>query len=137
MQVDIQSFHELLMELERKVWALTPPARTIVGIKRSGLIPGVFLSEKLGLPFFTNTELKPPRECPETPVVVVDTTCWTGKSLRKACLRLVRLGIAEELICTAVLFEQRGIAPPWQNYLALRAAETIPTFWFQRCAKDE
>jgi len=131
MQVGVETFCELLDALRAEVQALQPRPRTVVGVKRSGLIPGVYLSEQLGLPFLVNTELKTVRRVPGTPVVIVDTTCWTGRSIRRTVARLARFGVEADEVWAVVLYGRTTLEPPCRNYIALRGCETIPVYWFQ------
>lgn len=136
MRVSADEFLEALRVMLAAVRELSPPPGTIVGIKRSGLIPAVYLSEKLKLPMLVDSELKRREVVPTVPVLVVDTTYWTGKSLRKAVARLRRLGIADGDIFTLVIYQRRDAQPELENHRALELVGTIPVFWYDHSYPD-
>ena len=137
MQVSAEEYLVALREMLEAVRQLPQQPGTIVGIKRSGLIPAVFLSEKLKLPMLVDSELKQREALPTTPVLVVDTTYWTGKSLRKTVARLRRLGISDGQIFTLVAYQRRDAQPQEENHRALALVDTIPVFWYQHSPQDE
>jgi orotate phosphoribosyltransferase len=137
MRVSPEEFLVALRGMLAAARELTPAPGTIVGIKRSGLMPAVYLSEKLKLPMLVDSELKRREAVPATPVLVVDTTYWTGKSLRKTVARLRRLGIADGDICTLVAYQRRDAQPKLENHRALALVDTIPVFWYHHSYPDE
>jgi hypothetical protein len=119
------ALNELLLSRAR---ALIPFPDSVVGMKRSGLFPAVFLSEQLRLPMLVNTELDSypyPRLCRP---LVVDTTAWTGSSLRRACARLERLGVTE--VRVLVMFARRDPPPQLPGLEWLEQCTRIPRLWY-------
>jgi len=101
----------------------------VVGIKRSGLFPAVFISHALGIPMFINTEVK------SIPVkykriLFVDTTIDTGKTLRGAMSRLLD---GDHKIFTAVLYRSQR-APEVDFCIA--TVNAICTFFYEKGYKD-
>lgn len=112
-----------------------PPFHALLAIKRSGWVLGVILSHALGLPVFAKVEVDniPPKL---TRILIVDTSSWTGRSIRRAFSTLESHAHAE---CTAaVLMIKRGLVfPPEMNVVAESECDGIPRFFFHPDFKYE
>jgi hypoxanthine phosphoribosyltransferase len=76
----------------------------VLGVKRSGLFPAVYLSHRLGLPMFADAEAG---AIPErlVRVLLVDSVVRTGRSLERVKRRLLRRG---KRVTTAVLYKENS-----------------------------
>jgi orotate phosphoribosyltransferase len=123
-----ERYLELIEQLLARAASLPQAPDSVVGMKRSGLFPAVYLSEQLRLPMFANTELSgfpfPRLSRP----LLVDTTAWTGGSLRRTIARLERCGVSQ--VQVLVMFARLDPPPsvPGLNYL--EQAERIPRLWY-------
>ena len=79
-------------------------ADAVVGIKRSGFFPAVFLSHQLGLPMFADAETD---QIPPTlkTLLLVDAVARTGKTMERVKRRLLRAG---KDVVTAVLYKENS-----------------------------
>lgn len=78
----------------------------IVALKRSGFIPGVYLSNMNTLPLFTPSEISSiPQKFKK--VLVVDDKVCTGKSIRKVANQVRRAGFICKTVCIYVESEFR------------------------------
>jgi hypoxanthine phosphoribosyltransferase len=123
-----ERYFALLDALRDATRALEPAPDCVVGIKRSGLFPAVYLSQQCDLPMFINTELAsfpyPRLSAP----LVVDTTAWTGATIRRAIARLQRRGVSEVRVLVMIARES---PPPQVERLAwLETARHVPRFWY-------
>jgi hypoxanthine phosphoribosyltransferase len=101
-------------------------AHCVVGIKRSGLFPAVFLSHALTLPMFACAEIDAiPRELER--VLLVDTVVRTGRSIEKPKRRLLRAGHA---VTVAVLYRENGSDYPADHFLESYPA--LVHFFYER-----
>lgn len=98
----------------------------VVGIKRSGLFPGVYLSHQLGRPFFADVEIdKIPAELPR--VLLVDAVVRSGRTMERVRRRLLRL---EKSVTTAVLYRERDTAYPVDHWL--EAHDDLVHFFYEK-----
>lgn len=128
--VSRERYFDLLDRLLELARTLTPAVDSVVGVKRSGLFPAVYLSQQLELPMFINTELAGfPYPRLQRPLVV-DTSAWTGESLRRTLARLARRGVAEARC--AVLLARAEPPPQLPGLLWLETASHVPRFWYYK-----
>jgi adenine/guanine phosphoribosyltransferase-like PRPP-binding protein len=126
--VDAQRFFELLESMTAVAAELSPPVDSLIGVKRSGLFPAVYLSERLDLPLFLSTELAS-FPCPKfTQPLIVDTTCWSGATLRRLTRRLEQRGAS--LVRSLVMFARQEPYPDVANLQQLELAASVPRFWY-------
>lgn len=126
--VSRERYFELLDRLRERARALDPPPDCVVGVKRSGLFPAVYLSQQLELPMFINTELANFPYPRLARPLVVDTSAWTGESLRRSLARLARRGVAEARC--AVLLARAAPPPDVPGLMWLETAPSVPRFWY-------
>lgn len=102
----------------------------VVGIKRSGLFPAVYLSHVFKLPMFTDGEAKvfpyPKFQFP----LLVDATVWTGKSLRRAAARLERAGVPASNLQALAAWVRADPLPTVAGLQFLEATDRIMHFWY-------
>jgi adenine/guanine phosphoribosyltransferase-like PRPP-binding protein len=133
--VSAERFVELLEELRAAALQLNPRPDAVVGIKRSGLFPAVYLSQQLKLPMFTDYEAQqfpyPRLALP----LVVDTVAWSGGSLRHTLRQLQQAGVQQAQVL--VMFVRAEPAPTLEAYAPmvgqlryLYQASAIPRFWY-------
>ena len=118
---------ELLAALETLSGRIDPSGlQAVVGIKRSGLFPAVFLSHRLGLPMFVDAEVG---EIPARleRVLLVDAVVRTGRSLERVRRRLLRRG---KRVTTAVLYKENGSAHPVDHFLEVHT--DLVHFFYER-----
>lgn len=118
----------LLDALTARARTLLPAADSVVGMKRSGLFPAVYLSEQLRLPMFSHTELAGYPYPRLAQPLIVDTTAWTGGSLRHTILRLERAGVCE--VRVLVMFARRDPPPQVPGLHWLEEVSRIPRLWY-------
>ncbi|MBI3726030.1 hypothetical protein HY251_19040 [bacterium] len=101
-------------------------ADCVVGIKRSGLFPAVFLSHALTLPMFADGEIDaiPPSL---GRVLLVDAVVRTGRSIDKVKRRLVRAGHSVQV---AVLYKEN--ASSYEVDFFLEAYPALVHFFYER-----
>ena len=121
-------FVGLLERLAEAARALTPSVDAVAGIKRSGLFPAVYLSHRLTLPVFTSTEAAhyPAERLPH--LLIVDTTAWTGETLRRAIRRFERRGA---LVSALTIFARADPLPDVNRLNYLIASERIVRFFYE------
>lgn len=128
-QISPEQYTQLLGDLLAAACRLSPAPQCVIGMKRSGLFPAVFLSHQLELPMLVESEikgLKPGRfDC----ALLVDTTAWKGNSLRKAALKLERAGCST--VHTLVMYARRDPPPSAPGLHFLHQADSIPRFWYE------
>jgi len=124
-----EQYMQLLQALLDAARGLDPAPQCVVGMKRSGLFPAVFLSHQLELPMLVQSELKGLKRGKFDCVLLVDTTAWKGNSLRKAALKLERAGCAR--IHTLVMYARRDPPPSAPGLHFLCQADSIPRFWYE------
>lgn len=126
--VSLARYVELLARLDRAAGGLEPRPDCVVGVIRSGLFPALYLSHQSGLPLFTSADAKHLPVPRLSRPLIVDTTCWSGETLRRLYRRLERLGALPQIL---VLFARADPIPPVDrlNYLELSAR--IPRFWYE------
>lgn len=126
--VGVQRYVELLTRLSVAASNLAPRVDSVIGIIRSGLFPAAYLSHQFDWPLFTSADSK---RLPVPRLVrplIVDTTCWSGGTLRRLIHRLERLGAQPQVL---VMFARADPIPAVDrlNYLELSAR--IPRFWYE------
>lgn len=100
--------------------------QAIVGIKRSGLFPAVFLSHRLGFPMFADGEVAAiPAKLSR--VLLVDAVVNTGKTMERVKRRLVRGGRS---VTTAVLYKENASSYPVDHWLEVH--EALVHFFYER-----
>lgn len=126
--VSPERYLSLLGELGDAVAQLTLHPDAVVGIKRSGLFPAVYLSHRFKLPMFTDGEAKvfpfPKFQHP----IVVDTAVWSGKSARQAVQRLRKRGV--ERVPVLVMFAREDPLPEVDELHYLELTDRIMHFWY-------
>lgn len=133
--VSAARYVELLDELAAVVRELPDRPDAVIGIKRSGLFPAVYLSEVLKMPMFTDYEAqKFPWPRLRSPLVV-DTVAWSGGSVRHALRQLSDAGADRAQVL--VMFARCEPAPGLEAYSGmvdriryLHQAHCIPHFWY-------
>lgn len=127
--VGIDEYAELLRRLAQRACAFQPRPDCVIGDKRSGLFPAVYISHQLELPIILGSELKNfPIQRLRTPLLV-DTTAWNGRSLRRMIARLRRAGV--RCYHPLVMFAR---AQPRPNVHGLHCLEHVPSivhFWYE------
>ena len=126
--VDAERFLALLESLTTRAAELTPLPDCLIGVKRSGLFPAVYLSERLDLPLFISTELASFPGGKFSYPLIVDTTCWSGSTLRRLTRKLDAAGAA--LVRSLVMFARAEPYPAVPNLLELELATSVPRFWY-------
>jgi len=128
--VSAERYCAMLPRLAQLAAALPLKPDAVVGIKRSGLFPAVYLSHALKLPMLTDGEAKifpyPKLQYP----VVVDVTVWTGKSLRRTLARLRRAGVPAEHLQSLVAWVGAD-SPPIPDLHFLDTTDRIMHFWYE------
>lgn len=133
--VSPERYLELLSELRIAAAALDPPPDSIVGIKRSGLFPAVYLSHQFKLPMLTDGEAKV-FPCPKFSLpLVVDTAIWSGKTARRAVERLKRRGVEQVRVLAMFARDDPLPAVDGLHYLAL--TDRIIHFWYDEDEEAE
>ena len=123
-----QTYLALLEKLALVARGLAPAPDCVIGMKRSGLFPAVFLSHQLGLPMLVDSETKSfPSQKFKLPLIV-DTTCWNGRSLRVVYNRLVKAGVHE--VRSLVMYARSDPSPNIAGLMHLMQVEQIPHFWY-------
>src|SRR3954470_17427449 len=99
-------YHDAL----RRLAALLEPSPwdAVVGLKRSGLFPAVFLSHRLRLAMYADSEAASLPAKFER-VLLVDAVVNTGKSIARAKRALL---VAGKTVTTAVLYKENDSAYP-------------------------
>jgi len=126
--VTAERFTMLLDELVAATRGLDPPPDSVVGAKRSGLFPAVYLSYKLRLPMFTSGELPSFPACRLAWPLVVDTMAWSGGGLRSLLNELERMGVGEP---RALVMFARDPLPPVRGLHYLHTSDRIVHFWYE------
>ncbi|MCC7479398.1 phosphoribosyltransferase [bacterium] len=128
---------ELLDELARAAADLPLKPDAVIGIKRSGLFPAVYLSQVMHLPMFSDYEAQrfpwPRLSRP----LIVDTVAWSGASIRRALRQLSAAGVpqAQVLVMYTRCEPAPGLeecAPMVDRIRYLYQAHCIPHFWYMR-----
>lgn len=127
--VSAEQYLELLAGLKDLALKLDPVPQCVIGMKRSGLFPAVFLSHQLELPMLVQSELKGLGHGLFDTAMLVDTTAWKGNSLRKAALKLERAGVTTVHI--VAMFSRRDPPPNVPGLRYLELADSIPRFWYE------
>lgn len=127
--ISAEQYIDLLQGLKDIVHSLQPAPECVIGMKRSGLFPAVYLSHQFELPMLVESEIKRLEHGKFRTVLLADTTAWKGNSLRKAALKLERAGV--EVVHTAVMFSRREPPPNLPALRYLRQVEAIPRFWYE------
>jgi hypoxanthine phosphoribosyltransferase len=79
-------------------------ADAVVGIKRSGYFPAVYLSHQLGVPMFADAEIdRVPADVRR--VLLVDAVARSGRTMERVKRRLLR---AEKQVVSAVLYKENS-----------------------------
>jgi hypoxanthine phosphoribosyltransferase len=125
-----ERYFELLDRLLGLAHSLDPPPDSVVGIKRSGLFPAVYLSQQLDLPMFVNTELAGFPYPRLSQPLVVDTSAWTGESIRRTLARLARRGVSEGR--AAVMLARAEPSPAVPGLRWIETATHVPRFWYYK-----
>jgi len=133
--VSPERYHAALLSLGDLVAGLHPFPDCIVGIKRSGLFPAVYLSHRFKLPMFTDSEVKSlPMDRFSRPLIA-DTTVWSGKSARRTQGRLARCGVADPRV--AAMFVRDDPFPEIDGLHYVELTDRIMHFWYDEEAEDE
>ncbi len=126
--VSEQTYLDLLAKLLIAAEQLNPQPDCVIGMKRSGLFPAVYLSHQLHIPMLVDSETKNfPTGKFKLPLIV-DTTCWNGRSLRVVQNRLVKAGMSD--VRSLVMFARSDPHPNIEGMEYLELAEHIPRFWY-------
>jgi adenine/guanine phosphoribosyltransferase-like PRPP-binding protein len=101
-------------------------ADAVVGIKRSGFFPAVYLSHQLGVPMFADAEID---RIPETirRVLLVDSVARTGKTMERVKRRLL---VAGKEVTTAVLYLENATSYRVDRHLEV--ATDLVHFFYER-----
>ncbi|MEZ0228757.1 MAG: hypothetical protein ACAI25_09045 [Planctomycetota bacterium] len=118
---------EFLSALERLRDLLKDvPADAVVGIKRSGYFPAVFLSHQLELPMFADVEAdKIPEDLPR--VLLVDSVARSGRTMERVKRRLLRAG---KSVVTAVLYKENSTDYAVDHFLEVHT--DLVHFFYER-----
>jgi hypoxanthine phosphoribosyltransferase len=119
-------YHDAL----RRLAAALEPARwdAVVGLKRSGLFPAVFLSHQLRLAMYADSEVESLPAKFER-VLLVDAVVNTGKSIAKVKRALLSAG---KTVTTAVLYKENDSAYAVDVFLERYPA--LVHFFYERLA---
>ena len=132
--VSPERYLELLSELREAAAALDPFPDSIVGIKRSGLFPAVYLSHQFKLPMLTDGEAKVFPWPNFTAPLVVDTAIWSGKSARRVIERLRRRGV--EQVSVLAMFAREDPLPEVDGLHYLALTDRIIHFWYDETEEE-
>ena len=127
--VPVRRYLAALDSLLDLVTGLDPAPDAVVGIKRSGLFPAVYLSHRLELPMFTDSEARSLPYPRLSRPVVVDTAVWSGKSVRRTQARLQRCGVPE--VPVAVIWARADPFPEVDGLHYLELNTRIMHFWYE------
>lgn len=118
---------EFLAALERLRDAMKAvPADAVVGIKRSGFFPGVFLSHQLGLPMFADAEVAQiPPELER--ILLVDSVARSGRTMERVKRRLLRAG---KDVTTCVLYKENSTDYEVDHFLEVHT--DLVHFFYER-----
>ena len=122
--VDASRFFALLEQLTQAAAELDPPADAVLGVKRSGLFPAVYVSERLDLAMFTSSEIASFPADKFSHPLIVDTTCWSGGSLRSLTRKLQEAWMS---LIVEARYDKRAILEAYLNeiYLGQRGSTAI------------
>ena len=127
--IGVDDYTALLDELRQLAASLIPAPECVIGMKRSGLFPAVYLSHQLELPMLVESEIRSMPCGKFSTALLADTTAWKGKSLRRATLKLERAGV--EVVHIVAMFSRREPPPDVPGLCFLRRADAIPRFWYE------
>lgn len=119
---------DLLVKLALVGKSLDPPPDCVIGMKRSGLFPAVYLSHQLHIPMLVDSETKSFPAAKFKYPLIVDTTCWNGRSLRVVHNRLVKAGVNE--VRSLVMYARSDPRPNIEGMMQLMQVTQIPRFWY-------
>ncbi len=126
--VSSTAYLELLERMARYVYDMQPQPDCVVGVIRSGLFPAVFLSHQLKLPFFASSDTANiPVERFRRPLVV-DTSCWSGATVRRIQGRLLERGC--EAVPVFAFYIRNFPRPDVDELHFLEASDHIMQFWY-------
>lgn len=120
-EVWVEKLHELTEKLHPEDYDV------IVALKRSGLMVGVFLSHNLRLPLFTHAEIQFLGDHHQR-VLLVDTTCWSGRSLRKVISKIEKTG--RTVVDVWVLYQLFGSTTNIKQLHSLEYNDKVMVFWW-------
>ncbi len=126
--IGVVRYVELLVRLAHAASCIQPRVDSVIGVIRSGLFPATYLSHQFDWPLFTSADAKRlPLERLRHPLIV-DTTIWSGGTMRRLYNRLTRLGAQPQVLA---MFARAHPIPAVDrlNYLELSAR--IPRFWYE------
>ena len=126
--VTAERFTILLTELVDVARTLNPAPDSVIGCKRSGLFPAVYLSYQLRLPMFTSGELPAFPAARLKHPLVVDTMTWSGGGVRSILSELERQGVAEARVL--VMFAREPL-PPVRGLHYAYTSDRIVHFWYE------
>ncbi len=120
---------EFLAALERLRDPLKDvPLDAVVGIKRSGFFPAVFLSHQLGVPMFADAEVAQiPDELRR--VLLVDAVARSGRTMDRVKRRLLRAG---KEVVPAVLYKENSTDYAVDHFLEVHT--DLVHFFYERLA---
>jgi len=106
------------------------PLDAVVGIHRSGLMVAVYLSNQLSLPMFTLFNLDHiPRQFER--IAVVDTSAWTGRSMRRALRKVAGACPWAETVPACLYIDcERGVRV--EGLIFVRCLAGVPKFFWER-----
>ena len=118
----------LLNRMARRVDIMQPRPDCVVGVIRSGLFPAVYLSHQLRLPFFCATNID------DIPVkrlrhpLLVDTSVWSGGTMRRLQCRLQERGFASAAVFA--MYVRNFPRPQVDELHFLETSDHIMQFWY-------
>ena len=128
--VSAERYMEMLPRLHELAASLPMQPDVVIGIKRSGLFPAVYLSHVFKWPMLTDGEAKlfpyPKFQYP----LIVDTTVWTGKSVRRAAARMARAEVPAANIQVLAAWVRDDPFPSVDQLHYLELTDRIMHFWY-------
>ena len=126
--VDDREYIRLLERMGRYVHDSGIEVDCVIGVIRSGLFPAVYLSHQLKLPFFCSSDVNviPPDRFSKP--LIVDTSCWSGGSIRTLQAKLIKRGFAN--VQAIAMYIRNYPRPEVDNLHHLERCDHIMNFWY-------
>ena len=126
--VSSEQYLSLLDRMARRVHEFPQQPDCVIGVIRSGLFPAVYLSHQLRLPFFCATDIENiPMDRLQHPLIV-DTSCWSGGSVRRLQGRLQERGFAR--VPVFAMYVRNFPRPKVDELHFLETRDHIMQFWY-------
>jgi adenine/guanine phosphoribosyltransferase-like PRPP-binding protein len=126
--IGVVRYIELLMRLAHTASRIQPRVDSVIAVIRSGLFPATYLSHQFDWPLFTSADAKRlPLDRLSRPLIV-DTTVWSGGTMRRLHNKLMRLGAQPQALA---MFARADPIPAVDRLHYLELSARIPRFWYE------